>query len=70
MSSPTSSGGRIQPFLPLCGGTEWQPGHLALQGGPCPALALLAARGLCVKEALEEVELQHPGEDNDTALGH
>lgn len=23
-----------------------------------------------MKEALEEAELQHPGEDNDTALGH
>lgn len=53
-----------------CDGTEWQPGHLALQGGPCPVLALLAARGLRVEKALEEAELQHPGEDDDAALGH
>lgn len=42
--------------------------------GSCPhfwaLLALLPAGGLHVEEALQEVELQDPGEDDDTALSH
>lgn len=37
---------------------------------PGTALALLPARGLRVEQALQAVELQEPGEDDDAALSH
>lgn len=68
-------GSRIQPIL-LCSGQLADGALWAAAAGAGPAtapgtaLALPSARGLRVEQALQAVELQEPGEDDDAALSH